>query len=237
MLGRKPATGIEAGSRGGAVEQSHGPHAILDGDYSVLDMHTNPTELLTAAKQKLEQTAANWDVSAEVLHQTKQTSGEERRASRAGLVKSRLAQQKLHRPADRNLMRLTALVWNTFSSNRFSTVDPKLLDPRIDYSEPREIESPAEKRSTLKAGMELGTDSPVDFVMAQDPDIKTRAEAMKKIKRNLDETNEVLQARKEFSQPAAIAAAQGAIGGAISGVTRAPEGAPQPDPGAPGSTE
>jgi hypothetical protein len=121
----------------------------------------------------------------------------------------------------------TALVHNMTGYPDMFTEETDKLDPRLDYAEPRIIESPKEKRETLKMGMELGVDSPVDRIMAEDPDVKSRDEALKIIKRNLDETGEVLEARRSFSTPQRIAAALGAVGGQLSGVTR--QNKPSPD--------
>jgi hypothetical protein len=222
------------------TQEETGPHVILDGDYSVLDMRTDVGPHIEAIEAKFRRCAANYGISAEALSQSKLSSGLERLISQSGLNEVRMSSIKLFRPADRDLLENIAIVWNRGGLGRkFSTVEK--LDPRIDYSEPRIIESSREQLEALKAGMDLGVMSPVDYVMGRDPDIKDRAEAKALIKNYLDEIGAVLEARRSFSTPEigvgieqkTQAQETGAAGGAASGEARqrmSPEGtAPQPD--------
>ncbi len=217
-LAKKPTAEAQAT---GLVQSTRpaGPHAILEGDYSVLDMRTDVRPLIEAVEAKLRRAAANWGVSSEALNQSKFGSGLEKLMSQSGLNEVRMATIKLFRPADLELMLNVAMVWNCSGQGERFSLESK-LKPRIDYGEPRLIESTKESQETLDKGMSLGVSSPVDHVMAHDPDLKNREEAKARIKRNLEESNEVLEARRKFSQPEEDAAAQGILGGKASGAAR-----------------
>lgn len=219
-LARVPSLNVPQSTRGQAQAPA-GPHVIHDGDMRVLDMRTDLEPHLRVNEGKLQRTAANWGISADVLNQSKFGSGLERLLAHSGLNEVRLATIKLFRPAERYLMAMSAAVWNASApAQKFSDLGD--LDPRIDYGEPRLIESPKDSVEILSSRMELGLASVVDQVMADDPDIQTREEAIEKIKRNLEENSVVLEARRRYSVPDDIAAALGAVGGTASGAARQP---------------
>lgn len=224
-LCEKPALTEEAG-RGVATNVDTGPWVIHRGDFSVLDLRTDIEAMVKAGQARRAAVAANWGINWDVISQSKFGSGLERLMAMSGLNEKRLETIKQFRPAEGELMRLAALVWNATPGVGEWFSPQEQLDPRIDYAELRLINSAKEELDALGAGMELGVASPIDYVMAKDPDIADRVEAAKLIDRNLEESNKVLEARRKYSQPEEVAAAMGAAGGIASGKARRPRVTP-----------
>lgn len=227
-LARKPLP-ESTPSRGEVVQQEAGPHVIHDGDLSVLDMKTDLEQFVALSNAKVQRVAANWGVNADVLNQGNFGSGLARLLAHSGLNEVRMATIKLFRPAEQSLMSIAAAVWNAsllFAVGAPAETDvfnpPERLEPTINYGEPQLVESKKDRTEVLGLRMELGLESVVDAVMAEDPDLKDRTEALEKIQRNLEENGIVLEARRRYSVPDAITAALGAVGGRASGETRRP---------------
>lgn len=227
-MARKP-TPEQFGSHGVVTQQAAGPHVIHDGDLSVLDMRADLQQFLNVLEGKLQRAANDLGVSTDVLNQSTLPSGMAAIMAHSGLNGVRMGTIKLFRPAEELLMMTAAAVWNGSGAGQLFS-EPRDLGPSIDYAEPRLIESRKDQIEILSVASELGVTSPVDDVMASNPDLKDRAAAMEIIRQNLAEVGEVLEARRKFNQPEQVAAALGAVGGMASGAARQPLTESEVDP-------
>ena len=191
-----------------------GPDSIPEGKFRTLDLRTDVRAQLEVLERKLQRAAANWGISADTLNQSKHTSGLEKLLSLSGLMEFRLQTIKHYRPRDKELMKLVCKVWNTDGGGEKFSADP---EPRINYAEPRLVESRMDEITLHEKEEGVGAASPVDYVMARDPDIKDRSEAIAKIKRNLKEQQVVQEHKRSFQVPENQDPEQNAAEGAMGG--------------------
>lgn len=175
-----------------------GPDSLPVGKFRTLDLKTDVRAQLEVLERKLQRVAANWGISAETLNQAKHTSGLEKLLSFSGLMEYRLQTIKHYRPVDKELMIKSCKIWNIDGGGEKFSNDPQ---PRINYAEPRLVESQMDQVSLQEKEEGIGASSPVDYVMSRDPDIKDRAEAMIIIKRNLKEQQVVQEHKRSFQVP------------------------------------
>lgn len=213
-LYRKPIQSTDFGTQVGAVvnEAPAGPHTIHEGDLGVLDLRSDIRPLLEAQNTKLQAVASAYGISAEVMAESKATSGSERELSQIGLNEARENQIKMFRGSDLKLMRVICLLWNSVMNPKFS-----LSPASINYREPKRIATPLEQAQLDEIQVRLGQISVVDILQRENPDIVDREAALAIVKRNLAETGEVLKSRQDYNSTSeAVAKITGSVGGAVS---------------------
>lgn len=217
-MARKPGTDQTNNYGTLPVSQASGPSKILDGEFQVLDVQADIRQIVETTARKLEDAAASWGVSEAALKESELGSGLARLLATAALSEYRMNLIKHFRPADQKLMSMAARVWNAHSEspNRFSDN----TEPRITYGEPRLVLGPLDELQILAKGMENGTMSPVDYMLKHYPDLSTRDEALERMRRNLQEIGEVIDARARYNDPELLARITGAVGGQASGESR-----------------
>jgi hypothetical protein len=156
---------------------------------SILDTQTDPDHYLAVKRDKLAALAAAYGMSYEYLlngDDGASASGRSYEVRREQLTELRLEQRR------------RALV------HEAQVVELMGFDPAgmwVDYQEQAIPQDAVEKLSLLKDKMHLGLDSPVDYLMREDPDLD-RDGALKRIKANLGDWARVVGMVRELNMPA-----------------------------------
>jgi hypothetical protein len=217
QLAKKPNADEQLSRGNVAMVQSTGPDQILEGDLTTLDLRTDVGPHYAVTEQKMNRMAANYNISSEVINQSKMSSGLERLLSHSGLNEVRKDLIKIFRPSDKELMLLIAKEWDLHSDVKFGDV----LQPKITYGQLSLIESPLDEIKVITEGSKIGVRSPVDYILEKDPSVKSREEAIEIVKRNTDEMAIVLESRRGFQASLDAQIETGRIGGNASGEMRA----------------
>ena len=171
-----------------------GPDKVIllpkDGAFSYEAPHTPIPDILSALEFLMRSTAATNDCTADVLDLSKTAeSGSAREAQRIDLKEARLDDIALWRGYERRLFEIIKRVVNT---HRPGTI-PETATIRADFAELQDHMSEAEVLENLKAKAELGVSSPVDAIMALNPDgYATREDAYSELQRRKQETQELI---------------------------------------------
>ena len=193
---------VELQSHGQAVAKglpigdpiSTGPDKVIllpkDGEFAYAAPNTPISDILEALEFVMRSVAATNDCTADVLDLSKTAeSGSARQAQRIDLKEARLDDIALWRGYERNLFEVIKVVVNT---HRPGTI-PEGATVRADFAELQDNLSEAEVLANLKERAELGVSSPVDALMALNPDgYATREDAYRDLMTRKQETQELL---------------------------------------------
>lgn len=171
-----------------------GPHrAVLlpeGGTFNYAAPNSPIAEILKAVEFVMRQVAATNSVDSHVFDLSKSAvSGSAQAAQRIDLRESRADDVALARIAEAKLFEVLKRVVNT---HKPSTI-PEVASIRVDFADlDREESTEAETLANAKTKAELGIWSPVDALMATNPDgYATRAEAYAELMRRKDETSDL----------------------------------------------
>ena len=195
---------VELQSHGQAVAKglpigdpiSTGPDKVIllpkDGEFSYAAPNTPIPDILEALEFLMRSVAATNDVGADVLDLSKTAeSGSAREAQRIDLKEARLDDIALWRGYERRLFEVIKRVINT---HRPGTI-PESATVRADFAELQDNLTEAEILANLKERAELGVSSPVDALMALNPDgFATRDDAYRALLTRKQESQELLLA-------------------------------------------
>lgn len=173
-----------------------GPDKVIllpkDGEFSYAAPNTPIPDILEALEFLMRSTAATNDCTADVLDLSKTAeSGSAREAQRIDLKEARLDDIALWRGFERRLFETIKRVVNT---HRPGTI-PEGATVRADFAELQDNLTEAEVLANLKERAELGVSSPVDALMALNPDgYATREDAYRALITCKQESQELLLA-------------------------------------------
>lgn len=156
---------------------------------SILDTQTNPDHYLAVKRDKLASVAASYGMSYEFLTNGDDGSGASGRSyevRREKLTELRLEQRRRAVVHEAQVVELMG-----FAAEGM----------RVDYQEQAIPQDAAEKIALLKDKMHLGLDSPVDYLMREDPDLD-RAAAIKRIDSNLGDWSRLVRKVRALNMPA-----------------------------------
>lgn len=193
---------VELQSHGQAVAKglpvgdpiSTGPDKVIilpaDGEFFYAAPNTPITDILSALEFLMRSTAASNDVSANALDLSKTAeSGSARTLERIDLKESRLDDIALWKRYEARLFEVIKRVVNTHSPGSI----PEGAAIRTDFAELRDNLSEGEVLENLQARAELGVSSPVDALMALNPDgFAAREDAYRELLRRKQECQELL---------------------------------------------
>lgn len=195
---RGDTTGL---TRGQTLDQAAMTEFPDDVSPGVLDLGHDPQALIQSARTVIAQAAANHGIPEDVFYQKVQaSSGDQLELLLMPLRERRDEQVMIFRDAERSLAykasRLLPLMGveprYRFDAHGFS----------IDYGEIAMPMSPQVKNTYRQAARSLGTRSPIDDIMDDDPDIQTREEAKARLLRNAGERAWWVDIERKLNMPA-----------------------------------
>lgn len=173
-----------------------GPDKVIllppDGEFSYAAPNAPISEMLSALEFLMRQTAATNDVGADVFDLSKRAeSGSAKHAERLDLREARQDDIALWRRYEARLFEVIKRVVNTHAPGTI----PDSATIRVDFGELQDNLTEAELLENLKAKAELGVSSPVDAILALNPDgFASREDAYRELMRRKAETQELLLA-------------------------------------------
>ena len=194
--------GIELQAHGQAVAKglpvgdpiATGPDKVIllptDGEFSYAAPNAPIADILQSLEFLMRQTAATNDVGADVFDLSKRAeSGSAKHAERLDLREARQDDIALWRQYEVRLFEVIKRVVNTHAPGTI----PEGATIRIDFGELQDNLTEAELLENLKVKAELGVSSPVDAILALNPDgFPSREEAYRELLRRKAETQELL---------------------------------------------
>lgn len=167
-----------------------GPGKAVDvpvgGDFAFAHPEAPIAEVVTAIDWLVKMTALSHGLSADTFSVAPRAeSGVARFEANRGLMETRQDDVELYRQWESNLFDVIRAVWNTHTPARRFSDQCRLT---VDFADPERYATEQERMKASAGRIELGLWSPVDALMAENPDIQTREEAMSIIQRNRQET-------------------------------------------------
>lgn len=175
---------------------STGPDKVIilpaDGEFSYQAPNAPIQDILSSLEFLMRQTAATNDVGADVFDLSKRAeSGSAKSVERMDLREARQDDIALWRRYEARLFEVIKAVVNTHAPGTI----PEGATLRVDFAELQDNLTEAELLDNLKAKAELGISSPVDALMAMNPDgFSTREDAYRELLRRKQESQELLLA-------------------------------------------
>jgi hypothetical protein len=169
-----------------------GPDRAVDvptgGDFGFARPEAPIGEVVEAIDWLIKQTAITNGLSPDALSIETRTgeSGAARFEANRTLLEARRDDVELYRLWEANLFDVIKAVWNAHNPTRRFSDACRLA---VDYADPEQFASAAERMQTALQRIELGVWSPVDALLSENPDIASREEALAIIQRNREETN------------------------------------------------
>lgn len=193
------AVKLQTKSDGGAWinDQISNPLHIFqtNGDLQVLDWQSAIDKLDTIIQNKVAQVANDYGVSAEQIKlQISATSGFSRLVAKERIYELRDEQIKFWRILERDLYDANRAANNLYLLTDFSTQKktgvpelPAIVSFVCDFAEPKMLVDPMEDLKVKEKKIQMGLISPVDLIMAENPDLDTREKAIERFKQNIEE--------------------------------------------------
>ena len=170
-------------------EQLSNPLHIFstNGDIVTIDWQSAIKELSEVIEAKTISVANDYGLSSDQFKmQASVQSGFALKVQRQALDEKRSDQIKFWRINERELFFCARAANNLF---KLGTVIPDTAQIKVDFAEPVEISDPMEELKVNQERIKLGILSPIDLIMRENPDLKTRDEALKKMQENIDDRN------------------------------------------------
>lgn len=142
-------------------------------------------DILSALEFLLRQTAATNDLSSDIFDlATKAESGAAKMAERLDLEEARADDIELWRRYEDQLFDVVRVVANTHAPGLI----PDAATIRVDFAELETGQTEGERLDSWQRRIDIGVWSPVDAMLADNPDIGTRDDAMAELTRRREET-------------------------------------------------
>lgn len=173
-----------------------GPDKVIllpqDGEFHYASPDAPISDILSALEFLMRQTAATNDVGADVFDLSKRAeSGSAKHAERLDLREARQDDIALWRQYETRLFEVIKAVVNIHHPGTI----PESATVRIDFGELQDNLTEAELLENLRVKSELGVSSPVDALIALNPDgFATREDAYRELLRRKAETQELMLA-------------------------------------------
>lgn len=192
---------VETQAHGQAVAKGVNPGQLIktgptrtvvvpeNGEFKYVSPNSPISEILEAIEFVMRQTAATNAVGSEVFDLSKSAiSGSAQAAARIDLREARSDDVALARVAEARLFEVIKRVVNTHAPGTI----PESASLRVDFAEERDDQTEAETLANARTKQELGIWSPVDALMATNPDgFATREDAFRELLNRKTETDEL----------------------------------------------
>lgn len=164
-----------------------------NGDITVLDWQSAIDKLDVVIQNKVAQAANDYGISAEQMKlQTSAQSGFARIVAKERIYELRDAQIKYWRITERELYHANRAANNLYLTTNFETGRPsgvtelpKDVTFTIDFAEPKMLIDPMEDLNVKQKKIDMGLVSPVELIMAENPDLDSRDKALQKYLENI----------------------------------------------------
>lgn len=168
------------------------------GIWGKLDLQASPEHVLSVINRRLSWIAGQFDIDAELYFNTvKETSGFALRLKRASLDARRVADWKVARRVEKELLVLMALVSERFHPS-LKLDSMKAEFSTLDFREEPELESPTERNRNWAERRKLGILSRVEILRELNPDL-SREQALERAKQVAIDEAEVDKIRIEHN--------------------------------------
>lgn len=188
---------LTKGDGGGWInDQVSNPLHIFqtNGDITVLDWQSAIDKLDIVIQNKVAQVANDYGISAEQIKlEISAQSGFSRLVAKERIYELRDEQIKFWRIYERDMYDANRAANNLYLSfdyeiQRAVQIElPEEVVFTVDFAEPKMLVDPKEDLEVKQKEIDMGLISPVDLIMAKNPDIETREKALELYKRNLEE--------------------------------------------------
>ena len=169
-----------------------------NGDITVLDWQSAIDKLDVVIQNKVAQAANDYGISAEQIKlQTSSQSGFSRLVAKERIYELRDEQIKFWRIYERDIYDANRAANNLYLTTDFINQSPNKVELpaevtfTIDFAEPKMLVDPMEDLNVKEKKINMGLISPVDLIMAENPDIETREKALELYKQNIEERSVV----------------------------------------------
>lgn len=172
-----------------------------NGDMVVLDWQSALDKLDLVIQSKVQQVANDYGISAEQMKlQISAQSGFSRLVAKERIYELRDEQIKYWRITERDLYDANRAANNLYLTSDFSLVParpsgivelPTEVVFSVDFAEPKMLIDPMEDLNVKQKKIDMGLISPVDLIMAENPDLDTREKALERFQQNLEERSMV----------------------------------------------
>jgi hypothetical protein len=168
-----------------------GPDKAVDvpvgGDFTFAHPEAPIGQVVEAIGWTIKETALTNGLSADTFSvETRSESGVARFEANRTLMEVRRDDVDLYRLWESNLFDVIKAVWNAHVPTRRFSDACRLT---TDFAEPEQFQTADERLKTTLQRIELGLWSPVDALMAENPDVTSREEALTILQRNREESN------------------------------------------------
>jgi hypothetical protein len=169
-----------------------------NGDITVLDWQSAIDKLDLVIQNKVAQAANDYGISAEQIKlQTSAQSGFSRLVAKERIYELRDEQIKFWRIYEKDIYDANRAANNLYLTTDFLTQSPNKVELpadvtfTVDFAEPKMLVDPMEDLNVKEKKINMGLISPVDLIMAENPDIDSREKALELYKQNIEERSAV----------------------------------------------
>lgn len=167
----------------------------VDGTFGFAAPNTPIAEVLSALEFVIKQTAVANSLAANVFEiDPRAESGAAKTVENIDLLEYRADQIEVYRQYESKLFEVIKRVVNTHAPGSI----PEAATIRVDFAEIHQTLDEQKSTEAARTRIDLGTWSPVDMLLRENPDIGTRAQALEELKRRRAET---LALRPETAVP------------------------------------
>jgi hypothetical protein len=175
---------------------SHPLHIFqTNGEMEVLDWQSAIDKLDTVIQNKVAQVANDYGVSAEQMKlQISAQSGFSRLVAKERIYELRDKQIKLWRIYERDIYDALRAANNLYLTTDFEAQRPSGIPElpaevtfTVDFAEPKVLTDPMEDLNVKQKKIDMGLLSPVDLIMAENPDLDSREKALERFQQNLED--------------------------------------------------
>ena len=183
---------IKGEASGGSLRVDAGSLVELseNGEIGFVSQKGEIEQLLAAINEIQKWTAISYGLSAASMStDPQQQSGISKAWDSKELAEARQDDVSLFRSYERQLFNLMRLIFNTHSKEKLS----ESASLKIDFADPKPVIDPKTKAQADDLRLAQGVISPVDIAMQQNPDLKTREDALVYLIKVKEETRQLLE--------------------------------------------
>lgn len=168
-----------------------------NGKITVLDWQSAIDKLDVVIQNKVAQIANDYGISAEQIKlQISAQSGFSRLVAKERIYELRDEQIKFWRLIEKDCYHANRAANNLYITTDFTQNPPRpsgipelpaIVKFSVDFAEPKVLTDPMEDLNVKEKKIQMGLISPVDLIMAENPDIETRDQALERYKKNIEE--------------------------------------------------
>jgi len=181
-----------------SIELPIGPDEVITMEISSVALADAANNFLMMIKEQTTMLAQKHGISTEI-HYSEITDDKHHEGKSELLRKIQEAQIKSFRDSDIQFFKVCVALLNKHENTEYNIDE---VVPIIDYISPTEFLDKTKELEALRAGIELGVDSRVDFIYAHNAEIATRAEAEDRAEQYDEDRAEWVKISRALNAPA-----------------------------------